>query len=66
MSLLVPPYWRNEISGKLAIAVERFFQEPDSLTSDDIENLKVYISTLGLLLLFLKNRKKNGRKLEII
>ena len=42
------PYWRNESSGKLALAVERYFafvvgDDPNPLTDSEIALLKGYL-----------------------
>lgn len=42
------PYWRNESSGKLAVAVERYFafavgDDPNPLTSSELTLLKGYL-----------------------
>lgn len=42
------PYWRNESSGKLALAVERYFafavgEDPNPLTDSELALLKAYL-----------------------
>jgi hypothetical protein len=37
-----PKYWRDETSGHLALAVERWLTEPEAMTLNDIRLMRAY------------------------